>query len=169
MYLKHRSHTHKTSLAFSRLTAPAKRSIVRPCPITSSPSPSVSGYGEKYLWAEGKTRGHFSPKPFRRGRENKNGKYRTHQVLICQVPKLTLSKLRRVEAIVGRAAGGWLVSRVSCAFGGDADRRRLRVLVPFTRRGGEASWPGDIESRGGVVARMLSAETHSSSRLSVPR
>jgi hypothetical protein len=82
---------------------------------------------------------------------------------------LTLSKLRRVEAIVGRAAGGWDVSRVSGAFGGDAERRRLRVLVPFTRRGGEVSWPGDIESRGGVVARMLSAETHSSSRLSVPR
>jgi hypothetical protein len=166
MYLKHRSHTHKTSLAFSRLTAPAKRSIVRPCPITSSPSPSVSGYGEKYLWAEGKTRGHDP----RGGKgETKNGNYITHQVLICQVPKLTLSKLRRPEAIVGRAAGGWVVSRESCAFGGDADRRRLRVLVPFTRRGGEVSWPGDTESRGGVVARMLSAETHSSSRLSVSR
>ena len=82
---------------------------------------------------------------------------------------MTLSKLRRFEAIVGRAGGGWVVSRVLYAFGGDAERRRLRVLVPFTRRGGEVSRPGDIESRVGVVARMLSVETHSSSRLSVPR
>jgi len=49
MYLKHRSQTHRTPPAFSRLTAPANRSIVRPCPIASSPSPSVRGYGEKYL------------------------------------------------------------------------------------------------------------------------
>lgn len=60
IYLKHRSQTHRMPLAFSRLTAPAKRSIVRPCPITSSPSPSVSGYGEKYLRAEDETRGHLS-------------------------------------------------------------------------------------------------------------
>lgn len=66
MYLKHRSHTHRTLLAFSRLTAPAKRSIVRPCPIASSPSPSVSGYGEKYLRADGKMRGHLSPETSRR-------------------------------------------------------------------------------------------------------
>ena len=129
----------------------------------------MSGYGEKYLWAEGETRGHLCPKTLPGKGETKNGNYITHQVLICQVPKLTLSKLRRVEAIVGRAAGGWVVSRESCAFGGDAERRRLRVLVPLTRRGGEVSWPGDTEFRGGVVARMLSAETHSSSRLSVSR
>src|SRR6266436_2099305 len=135
MYLKHRSHTHKTSLAFSRLTDPAKRSIVRPCPITSSPSLSVSGYGEKYLWAEVRRVVVLALNPSREKRETKDGNYRTHQVLICQVPKLTLSKLRRAEAIVGRAAGGWVVSRVSslsCAFVGDAERRRLRVLVPFT-------------------------------------
>jgi hypothetical protein len=105
------------------------------------------------------------------GREGgtRNVNYRTHQVLICQDPKLTLSKLRLAEAIVGRAAGGWVVSRVSCAFAGDAERRRFRVLVPFTRRGGVVLRRlGDVESRGGVVARMVSAEIHSSSRLSVP-
>ena len=111
MYLKHRSHTHKTLLAFSRLTAPAKRSIVRPCPIASSPSPSVSGYGEKYLRAEGETRGHLSPENLPQGREETTKRnQRTHHVLICQVPKLTLSKLRRAEAIVGKAAGGWVIS-----------------------------------------------------------
>ena len=107
MYLKHRSHTHRILLALSRLTAPAKRSIVRPCPIASSPSPSVSGYGEKYLRAEGETRGNLSPENLPQGR---GGNQRTHHVLICQDPKLTLSKLRRAEANVGRAAGGWVVS-----------------------------------------------------------
>ncbi len=82
---------------------------------------------------------------------------------------MTLSKFRRAEAIVGRVVRGWVVSRVSGAFAGDAERRRLRVLVPFTRRGGEVSRLGDVESRGGVVARVVSAEIHSSSRLSVQR
>lgn len=60
MYLKHRSQTHRTPPAFSRLIAPAKRSIVRPCPRASSPSPSVSGYGEKYLrQGGGETHGHI--------------------------------------------------------------------------------------------------------------
>ena len=96
---------------------------------------------------------------------------RTHQVLICQGPKLTLSKLRRAEAVVGRAAGGCVVSPASrsCDFAGDSERCRLRVFMPFIRRDGEASWPGDVESRGGVVARTVSAETHSSRRLSVSR
>jgi hypothetical protein len=111
MYLKHRSHTHKTPPALSRLTAPAKRFIVRPCPTASSPSPSVSGYGEKYLRAEGEARGHLRPQNLPQGRgEIRNGNYRTHQVLICQDPKLTLSKLRRAEAVAGSAAGGWVVS-----------------------------------------------------------
>lgn len=104
----------------------------------------------------------------RAGGETRNGNYYAHQVLICQDPKLTLSKLRRAEAIVGRAAGDWVVSGVSCTFAGDAERRRLRVLVPFTRRGGGVSRLGDVEFRGGVVARTASAEIHSSSRLSVP-
>ena len=171
MYLKHRSQTHRTPPTFSRLTAPAKRSIVRPCPRTSSPSPSVSGYGEKYLGYGGRethsqtTSGQNSPTTRRHGR-----KYCTHQVLICQGPKLTLSKFRRAEAIVGKVAGGCVVSRASgtCAFASDGERRRLRVLVPFTRRDGVASWPGDRESRGGVFARTVSAGTHSSRRLSVP-
>lgn len=109
-------------------------------------------------------------KPSRRARgETRNGNYCAHQVLICQGPKLTLSKLRRAEAIVGRAEGGWVVSRVSCAFAGDAERRRLRMLVPFTGRGEGVSRLGDVEPRGGVVARMAAAEIHSSSRLSVPK
>jgi hypothetical protein len=38
-------------------------------------------------------------------------KSQTYQVLICQGPKLTLSKLRRAEAVVGGTAGGGTVSR----------------------------------------------------------
>ena len=174
MYLKHRSQTHRMPHAFSRLTAPAKRSIVRPCPRTSSPSPSVRGYGEKYLRYGGREThgqtifGQNSPTTTRR--RGNGRKYCTHQVLICQGPKLTLSKFRRAEAIVGKVAGGCVVSRASgsCAFASDGERRRLRVLVPFTRRDGVASQPGDRESRGGVVARTVSAGTHSSRRLSVP-
>ena len=175
MYLKHRSQTQRTPPTFSRLlTAPEKRSIVRPCPRTSSPSPSVSGYGEKYLRYGGREThgqtisGQNSPTTTRR--RGNGRKTRTHQVLICQGPKLTLSKFRRAEAIVGKVAGGCVVSRASgsCAFASDGERRRLRVLVPFKRRDGVASQPGDRESRGGVVARTVSAGTHSSRRLSVP-
>jgi hypothetical protein len=94
----------------------------------------------------------------------------THHVLICQGPKLTLSKLRLAEAIVDRVGEGCVVSRASrsCAFPSDNERRRLRALVPFTRRDEVASHPGYKESRGGVVARTVSAGTHSSRRLSVP-
>jgi hypothetical protein len=95
---------------------------------------------------------------------------RTHHVLICQGPKLTLSKLRLAEAIVDRVGEGCVVSRASwsSAFSSDNERRRLRVLAPFTRRDEVASPPGYRESRGGVVARTVSAGTHSSRRLSVP-
>jgi hypothetical protein len=172
MYLKHRSQTHRTPPTFSRLlTAPEKRSIVRPCPIASSPSPSVSGYGEKYLWQKGGGRRMVnSPQP-QNSKHEAGGKQRAHQVLICQGPKLTLSKFRRAEAVVGRAEEeGCVVSRASRSspFASDGERRRLRVLVPFTRRDGIVSQPGDRESRGGVVARTVSTETHSSRRLSVP-
>ena len=48
-------------------------------------------------------------------------------------PKVDLVKV--APGIVGRAAGDCVVSRVSCAFAGDAERLRLHELVPFTRRG----------------------------------
>jgi hypothetical protein len=124
------------------------------------------------VWGEG--RHMVRPCPAKtaspRGDRINGRKYRTHHVLICQGPKLTLSKFRRAEAIVGNVAGGCVVSRASgaCAFASDGERRRLRVLVPFTRRDSVASRPGDGESRGGVVARTVSAGTHSSRRLSVP-
>ena len=74
MNLKHRSHTQRTPPVFSRLTALAKSSIVHPYPITSSPSASISGYGKKYLRAEGETRSHLSPGNLLQGRgKTRNG------------------------------------------------------------------------------------------------
>jgi hypothetical protein len=89
------------------------------------------------------------------------------QVFICHDPKLTLSKFRRVEAVVDRT-GGTSVSSRSCVLVGDSIRRRLRGPTPFGRGEEVASRPEDAAFRVGVHARTLSAGTHSSKRLSVP-
>lgn len=107
MYLKHLSHTH--NIAFSLdvcdlCNPPASKSDVRPCVRAvvraipwifdadaegdmlltlstgiSSASTSLRGYGEKYLHA-------------RFTQATSSNKEETHHVLICHIPKLTLSK-----------------------------------------------------------------------------
>ena len=72
---------------------------MRPCPITSSPSPSVSGYGEKYLGAEGKTRGQtgrLSPKSLPQGMGNKEQKLPHSPSFDLPGPKVDLVKVAPV-------------------------------------------------------------------------
>jgi hypothetical protein len=58
------------------------------------------------------------------------GPQNSHQVLICHDPKLTLSKFRRAEAVVGKTGDTCVASR-SCVLVGDSMRRRLRVPTPL--------------------------------------
>jgi hypothetical protein len=100
---------HRASMSDDIFAVPVRERIWREVPVAGGRC-GVASVESSRGCPRARLKGNNPPPP---GTRSGSGRCYNHayQVLICQGPKLTLSKLRRAEAIVGGAPGGGAASR----------------------------------------------------------